>query len=344
MMDRKNTGTVGLCGEKIAKFMHKKGWSNEKLASEAKISPSAISLLRRNKNSATWSTAEKLRVALDLDSIDQIRPTSDPNVSDSGRINEWQLVSPLTKWVTTSNQLQFRIWQLEHLHLSKMARGKCYDLVSMSSADRKNCKTQLLRHAEVCTRIKCDHVIRNLTTYEEISGERWWVIDEWLEGSSLAEIIGENRMRDYSKKTIAVDVAQALLSMNEQGIVCRELSPSSIVVRKDGAAVLTEFELAKLLDGSPTVATDDWRVDPYRAPEAASDDINVRADIYSWGRIMSEIFLGELPEVGKEAACLKNADLPPGLIELITKCVSVSRRSRPSGFNEVIELLVGVDL
>ena len=55
--------------------------------------------------------------------------------------------------------------------------------------------------------------------------------------------------------------------------------------------VLTDFELAKLLDGNPTVAGR-WPDDEYRAPEIGEEGIDERADLYSWGRILVRAIAG----------------------------------------------------
>ena len=98
-------------------------------------------------------------------------------------------------------------------------------------------------------------------------------------------------------------------------------------------------ELAKLLDGSPTVSNDDWPVDPYRAPEAGSDDVDHRADIYSWARITMQRLLGELPPEGDATTPLKAAKLPKQVETLLSKCVAVSRRARPDNLADVINVL-----
>ena len=263
MADSRRNRTVGLCGDRIAFFMRKKGWSNEDLAHKASVSTSTVSLLLRNKHPATWKVAGKIRDALGVEGIDQLRPINDVQSDSSDRVNEWLLEQPLTNWITASNQLQFRIWRLQHEHISKLSRGKCYDLIGMSSAAKENCKAQLTRHAEVCTRLQSDRIIRNLTTCEEATGNRWWVIDEWVEGEPLSDLIKERAIGLSDAKAISRDILKALNLLHEHDIVCRELSLNTIIIKADMSAVLTEFELAKLLDGSPTVSNDYWKADPY---------------------------------------------------------------------------------
>ena len=338
MAESKKHGTVGLCGDRIAYFMRQKGWNYGDLRFASGVSVSNISLLVNNKHSATWKTAEKLRKALGLESIDQLRPIKNLQSEASDKVNEWFLEEALTQWITASNQLQFRIWRMKHEHISKLSRGKCYDLVSMSSAAKENCKAHLTRHAEVCARIQSDQIIRNLTTCEEDSGDRWWVIDEWVDGNILSNYAREKTIGLSQAKTISKDILRAIGVLHEHDILCRELSPDTVIVKPDLSAILTEFELAKLLDGSPTVSNKYWKSDPYRAPEAESDDVDARADIYSWARITTELLLGSLPDVGAERDELKGLKLDKNVKEALCKSLSVSRRSRPSNVSKLVDV------
>jgi len=331
-----------LDGDRVAKRMLDQGLTVEDLASKAVLSPNTISSVLNGKRPCNQKTGHKIRVALKVDNIEELLRQSDPLPDNKSQIHEWLLESPLTRnWVTASNGLQFRIWKLKHEHLSKYARGKCYDLEGMASAQRERCRDSLLRHAEVCTRIgKHDHIINNLTTCEAPNRDRWWVIDEWIEGPSLGVSLQTDCFPDVDKRKIVHQIAEGLDAFHSHGIVRRELSPQTILMRQDnGDVLLTEFELAKLLDGSPTVSNSDWPVDPYRAPEATTDEIGRQADIYSWGRIAIQLLTSALPEKGAEKKEVVAAGIPKKLETMLLKCVSVSWRSRPKNFDAVLKVL-----
>jgi serine/threonine protein kinase len=117
------------------------------------------------------------------------------------------------------------------------------------------------------------------------------------------------------------------------------LSPRFVLIRRgDNAAVLTDFELAKLLDGAPTVSPKKaWPDDPYRAVEVDGDaPIDARADIYSWGRILVHVVVGELPAKRQEADALGKAALPPAVRRLALSCVAPARSARPNSMDEVL--------
>ena len=331
-----------LDGEIVGDLMNKYGFTVESLAAKAVLSPNTISSVLNGKRPCNQKTGHKIRVALKVENIEDLLKKRDEKQESKARIHEWILEQALTKKrVTASNQLQFRIWKLKHEHLSKFARGKCYDLEGMATAERERCRDSLLRHAEVCTLLGTHaHIINNLTTCEAPSRDRWWVIDEWVEGSALSELFDTSDFPMPEMQKVIRQIAEGLNAFHSHEIVRRELSPQTILIRQgNGDVVLTEFELAKLLDGSPTVSNSDWPVDPYRAPEATTDEIGRQADIYSWGRIATELLVGELPEKGAEHKQVVAAKLPKKVEAMLLKCVAVNWRSRPKSFDAILKVL-----
>lgn len=339
MADNRKHRTVVLDPERIGRLMRQKGWSIEQLAQRAVLSTGSVSAVLNAAHPVYWATAEKFRAAFRLTSIDELlRSETDDVTSNPSQIHEWLLESAESKWITASNQLQFRIWRLQHEHLPKPARGKCYDLQGMASAERERSRTALLRHAEVCARIgNHPHIIGNVTTFAAHGDACWWVIDEWISGTMLSDLLRKHCLPRNLAVRISLETAQAMSRLNSAGIIRRELSPQSILIEEESRrTILTEFELAKLLDGSPTVSHEDWPVDPYRAPEASSDEVDQRADIFSWGRVTLHLLLGTLPDEGTENNALRSAKLPKKVEHILLKSVSASRRSRPAQFEDVI--------
>ena len=109
----------------------------------------------------------------------------------------------------------------------------------------------------------------------------------------------------------------------------------------DETVLLTDFELAKLLDGSPTVRGEKWAEASYCAPEVGSPNIDVRADLYSWGRILVHAVLGKLPSVGTEKEALIVSRLPKKVCEIACACVALPCQDRPANMGEVLKVLRG---
>jgi len=340
-----NLRTIEIDPKVVQQIRLKNGWSVETLAGRARMSTATLSMILKGGHHSYLSNAESLRKALGLSSVEelQVQSSGDEGEDHSSvrRIHEWQLDDSLSRWITASNALQFRLWKLKHEHLTKHARGKCYDLQGMSSQERNRCHDQLLRHPEVCARIgRHPHIIENITTCEASDKASWWVIDYWIDGETLETVLQAGALQMDAILKILKGIAEGLAVLHSHEIIRRELNPKSILISSEsGDAILTEFELAKLLDGSPTVSSRDWLTDPYRAQEASAGDIDIRADIFSWGQIAIHLLTGQCPATGSEVGMLAKTAASLSLKKLIKQSVSISKRSRPSSMQEVLQLI-----
>jgi len=254
-------------------------------------------------------------------------------------INEWEPVQVLSKWETTANGLQYKIWRMGHKHLEeRSARGKQYDLTIPSTKEQNRLRTVLRRHPDVCGRFRGHpHIAMNLTAVPTERQDMWWVIDEWIPGPTLAEVLDRGRFDQARVPQMMLEIALGLEALHESDIIRRELAPRFVLLREpDGSVVLTDFELAKLLDGSPTVASKKWPKNPYRAPEVSGVDIDKTVDLYSWGRILVHALCGKEALRGDDCEALRKARLPKPVREVGLACVNKVCTNRPASIEEVI--------
>ena len=261
-------------------------------------------------------------------------------VPSPGQVLEWEIVEYLSGWQKTSNGLQYQLVKLRHRYLDgRFARGKCYELRHMSTAEKARIESYLVRHVEVCEQIGSHpNVARNLTA--ALVGGLWWVVDGWEDGELLAERLNAGRMSEYELRFIMTGIANGLAALHASQVIRRELSPRSIMLRASSdAPILTDMELAKLVPGGPTVSPEVWPDDPYRALEVCGNaPLDVRADIYSWGRIFVHAASGELPERGEES--LPHDDIIPAVVrEIVMQSVELSPSKRPSDMSTILKAL-----
>ena len=111
----------------------------------------------------------------------------------------------------------------------------------------------------------------------------------------------------------------------------------------DDSIVLTDFEMGKLFDGSPTVRGARWPANPYRAPEAEGTDLrkdDYHIDLYSWGRMLVHVITGnDKIEPGNETETLSEVDLPKKVRDITLKCVDLDRRNRPKTIVAVLRAI-----
>lgn len=324
--------------DKLTTAMNHRGLSVEQLKELAKVSTGTINNLLAGKP-VYRSTASQVADALET-SLDVLMDESVPQ-GGASTVHEYLVSDVLTDWITASNGLRFQLCRLRHMELDRQARGKRFDLRDMTTDEQQRCRTWIKRHPNVCATLsEHPNIVRNLTAFHDPAESFYWVIDEWIEGESLQRSLGKEQFTAARAKALLLDVACGLQGLHQQGIIRRELNPTTIMIRRsDGRGILTEFELAKLIDRGPTVSTDDWPVDPYRAGEADADDVDIRADVYSWARIGIHGLVGQLPEIGQEESALNEIELPSSVRDCLGKSAAVFRSDRPNSIDHVIDIV-----
>ncbi len=263
-------------------------------------------------------------------------------VSEDGRVLEWKIAQYLSGWKETSNGLQFQLTKLDHRFLKdRFARGKCYELRHMTTAERAEVETHLRRHIEVCDLIgNHPNIAKNVTA--AYVNDLWWVLDVWEEGETLTERLRAGAMGEYELKFIMTGIASGLARLHEVDIIRRELNPDSIILRKSSdRPVLTDMELAKIAESGATVSPKEWPDDPYRALEVTGNTpIDIRADLYSWGRTFVHAATGKLGERGAESLPSKGF-IPEPVREVALQSVELIPDARPSDMKVVLKALEG---
>jgi serine/threonine protein kinase len=266
------------------------------------------------------------------DSFDPERLFSPP------RTEEWDVDEIQTDWVTATNGLQFLICRLKHRHEEgRYARGKFYNLLGVRGEERQHREHLLRRHWTISHQVLVHpNIAVALSLVPTLDGNGWWVIDRWVDGESLDDRLDRGSLGEPELRSLASHMLNGLAALHKVAVVFRELAPSRVIVTPDGSAVLTDFELAKLFDGSPSVKPGDWPDDPYRAPEVESERFDHRADLFSWGRILARCVLGELPAIGEDAKRLASSSLPKGVRETVRVCLAIKPDDRPESVHKIL--------
>lgn len=188
-----------------------------------------------------------------------------------------------------------------------------------------------------------------------------------VHGRSLRERLREHGPLAIGEATsILRDVARALMYAHEQGVVHRDIKPENVLL-SSGAAVVTDFGIAKALDQSRSDSATSAPITSagvgvgtpaYIAPEQFAGDPGVdhRADIYAFGCLAYELLTGHPPfqEAAVHAVIAahmtktptlvthERADTPPWLSTLIMRCLEKSPAARPQSARELLEALDAV--
>ncbi len=274
------------------------------------------------------STLTQFAKELDAD-LDQLRGVT--SVSDQeGSYSltpprHWRVVDILSPWMQASNGLQYRLAKLENttVEYPNYVRGKFYDLLSTAISKRRELKEFLSRHAAVCLQFKRDpHIVTHFATIPLDNDDGWWVMDEWLDTISLSNYLDQiepNQLTDDELRCLGDGILCGLHSLHSAGIIMREISPDHVLVNEQCQLVLlTEFELAKLGGGAPSVSGT-WSPHQFLAPEVNDYEVSPESDLYGWGQIMLYV-LNKHPKIS----------LPETASGLLADCTKCDRRQRPA--------------
>ena len=162
---------------------------------------------------------------------------------------------------------------------------------------------------EARTLARLDHPnIVRIFDFGEYEGSPYLVM-EYISGGTLKQKMGQPLPYNEAAALLA-PIADGLNSAHEQGILHRDVKPANILLREDGEPVLTDFGIAKMLegngdDGTLTETNMGVGTPEYMAPEQCiGKDIDGRADIYSLGIIFFEMCAGVKPYSGTSATAV----------------------------------------
>lgn len=160
---------------------------------------------------------------------------------------------------------------------------------------------RFLREAKAAAKVHHPHVcpIHDFGTHD---GSPYAVM-EFIEGSSLAELLHESQLPVARAVELTCQVALALEAVHAQGIVHRDLKPGNVLVDRYGQPFLTDFGLARPIGDEEHLTQEGMVVGTpaYLAPEQAAgrtDGVGAVADIYSLGVMLYQMLTHRLPFLG----------------------------------------------
>jgi Tol biopolymer transport system component len=156
------------------------------------------------------------------------------------------------------------------------------------------------REARLLASLNHPH-IGGIYGFEDASGVPALVL-ELVEGDTLAERLAKGPMPVSEALHIARQIAGALETAHEHGVVHRDLKPANIKITPEGSVKVLDFGLAKAVQraDSPlqTTASHEGTIvgtPAYMSPEQArGKSVDRRADVWAFGCVMYEMLTGRV--------------------------------------------------
>lgn len=188
------------------------------------------------------------------------------------------------------------------------------------------------------------------------------VVMQLVEGRSLRQVLdSQKRLGPELTIHIGASVAAGLDAAHAAGFVHRDVKPGNILVTEDGRVLLTDFGIAKGLDGAEDDLTSDnvmMGTAKYLSPEQVrGHKLDGRADLYSLALVLYECLAGRVPFLGQSDADTALArlqrdptdlahlrpTLPISLVNLIHRTLARNPAHRPATGGELRQELMNVD-
>jgi tRNA A-37 threonylcarbamoyl transferase component Bud32 len=125
-----------------------------------------------------------------------------------------------------------------------------------------------------------------------------YLVMRYVQAGTVKELLANKGAFPFGVAAkIIADVAAALDHAHAQGIVHRDVKPANVLVDRHGHAYLTDFGIAKVIEGTAELTGSGVLGTPaYMAPEQTlGKPITTQADVYSLGVMLYEIIVGRLP-------------------------------------------------
>ena len=186
-------------------------------------------------------------------------------------------------------------------------------------------------------------------------GGRRFIVMEYVEGSSLHEVLAAGALPTDQVVELGIQLADALEAAHEKGLIHRDIKPSNIILTRRGQVKLLDFGLAKsMTNPADHVAAEPTQADltefgvvlgtvAYMSPEQVrGEPLDACTDLFSLGAVLYEMATGRRAFPGNTSGTISEAILnrtpppaadvnpkvPPGLEGIIAKSLEKQRELR----------------
>jgi serine/threonine protein kinase len=238
-----------------------------------------------------------------------------------------------------------------------IGRTVALKILTDEGASDTDAKARFLQEARLAGNVSHENVISIYDFGEDAQGRPFMVM-EFLRGEDLRHAMKNGHTGSLADKIrIALQLAHALEYVHSLQIIHRDIKPENVYVTPSGTVKLVDFGIAKTAGLSMTRAGFVMGTPYYMAPEQVlGKEITPLVDVYAFGILLYELLAGIKPisadtverifysilnePLNLEA--LREAGVPPELVEFVARSTAKDPAQRPQGFRTIAEELTKI--
>ncbi len=230
----------------------------------------------------------------------------------------------------------------------KARDGRLDRIVALKTLKVRSLKTEqqverFVREAKAAARLDHPHIV---PCYDSGEHDGWhYLTMAYVAGQSLQDRLEDGPLEPAEAAKLVHALAGAVAHAHHQGVVHRDIKPSNVLLDKDGRPRLTDFGIAKLLDGDLFTASPQLTLvgqvlgtPGYMAPEQSAGrrwEVGQSADIYALGGVLNAALTGEAPGSGDTLPL----HIPAELHAICNRCLAHRPQDRYDSADDVVSAL-----
>lgn len=147
---------------------------------------------------------------------------------------------------------------------------------------------QLMKEFEIHSRLNHPGVVQAIG-FEEIEGIGRCIVEEWIDGQTLSDILREGKLTLKERKRLVRQITESVAYLHGKGVVHRDLKPSNVMIRNAGGEpVIIDFGMADTDDYVELKgpAGTEGFISPQQREEGGA---HTSDDVYSLGVIIKDL-------------------------------------------------------